>query len=246
MTIPQTNKAIYQRIVAAATAIVDQTARYVAPTQSHTALHQIQHLQKALNGELDLSYSNTLLEDLVRDGIPGSVAQKLSTALDQAARTLALKITSSFRDSWSKVLEVPRHHSMIPLNQLQEQIVKSHEALYRRRLSSWIQDVRAAAKSRVAASSLEKIDDSDVHEPSPPTRYEVRSSFNHVRLVHVCHCFVAEGKTQYYLPVLEAFFAENQFPSRADKNFLAKKSGMTYRQIHVWVRNFLILSRRMV
>lgn len=35
--------------------------------------------------------------------------------------------------------------------------------------------------------------------------------------------------------MLEAFFAEEQFPSRADKLFLAKKAGMSYRQIHVWV-----------
>lgn len=42
--------------------------------------------------------------------------------------------------------------------------------------------------------------------------------------------------------MLEAFFAEEQFPSRADKMFLAKKAGMSYRQIHVWVsvtRDFL-------
>lgn len=39
-----------------------------------------------------------------------------------------------------------------------------------------------------------------------------------------------------YVPLLEYFFEENPFPSRADKVFLAKKSGMTYKQIHVWVR----------
>lgn len=37
------------------------------------------------------------------------------------------------------------------------------------------------------------------------------------------------------MSVLEAFFAENQFPSRADKAFLAQKSNMTFNQIHVWV-----------
>ncbi|KIK76812.1 hypothetical protein PAXRUDRAFT_835224 [Paxillus rubicundulus Ve08.2h10] len=38
-----------------------------------------------------------------------------------------------------------------------------------------------------------------------------------------------------YVPLLEHFFDENPFPSHADKVFLAKKSGMAYRQIHVWV-----------
>jgi hypothetical protein len=36
--------------------------------------------------------------------------------------------------------------------------------------------------------------------------------------------------------LLEYFFAENPFPTHADKVFLARKSAMTYRQIHVWVR----------
>lgn len=40
-----------------------------------------------------------------------------------------------------------------------------------------------------------------------------------------------------YVPLLEYFFAENPFPSHADKAFLAKKSAMTYRQIHVWFQN---------
>ncbi|KAG2149576.1 homeodomain protein 2 [Suillus cothurnatus] len=40
-----------------------------------------------------------------------------------------------------------------------------------------------------------------------------------------------------YVPLLEYFFAENPFPTHADKAFLAKKSAMTYRQIHVWFQN---------
>ncbi|KIJ22094.1 hypothetical protein PAXINDRAFT_6211 [Paxillus involutus ATCC 200175] len=40
-----------------------------------------------------------------------------------------------------------------------------------------------------------------------------------------------------YVPLLEHFFDENPFPSHADKVFLAKKSGMTYKQIHVWFQN---------
>ncbi|KAG2076873.1 homeodomain protein 2 [Suillus decipiens] len=40
-----------------------------------------------------------------------------------------------------------------------------------------------------------------------------------------------------YVPLLEYFFAENPFPTHADKAFLAKKSAMTYRQINVWFQN---------
>ncbi|TFK56663.1 hypothetical protein OE88DRAFT_45292 [Heliocybe sulcata] len=47
------------------------------------------------------------------------------------------------------------------------------------------------------------------------------------------------GKTfnQDFMPVLEYMFAVNPRPSHADKAFLAKKSGMAYRQIHVWFQN---------
>lgn len=44
---------------------------------------------------------------------------------------------------------------------------------------------------------------------------------------------------QEYVPLLEHFFDENPFPTHADKEFLAKKSNMQYRQIHVWVSNVL-------
>ena len=44
---------------------------------------------------------------------------------------------------------------------------------------------------------------------------------------------------QAYLPLLEHFFDENPFPTHADKVFLAKKSNMQYRQIHVWVSIFV-------
>lgn len=50
-----------------------------------------------------------------------------------------------------------------------------------------------------------------------------------------------EGKSKPfnygYVPLLEHFFDENPFPSHADKTFLARKSDMTYKQIHVWFQN---------
>lgn len=39
------------------------------------------------------------------------------------------------------------------------------------------------------------------------------------------------------LPLLEHFFDQNSFPTHADKASLAKKSGMSYQQIHVWFQN---------
>lgn len=40
-----------------------------------------------------------------------------------------------------------------------------------------------------------------------------------------------------YLPILEHFFDGNPFPTHADKASLARKSGMSYQQIHVWFQN---------
>ncbi|KAI9570247.1 hypothetical protein HD554DRAFT_2170419 [Boletus coccyginus] len=42
---------------------------------------------------------------------------------------------------------------------------------------------------------------------------------------------------QEYVPLLEHFFEEDPFLTHADKMFLAKKSNMEYRQIHVWFQN---------
>jgi hypothetical protein len=45
---------------------------------------------------------------------------------------------------------------------------------------------------------------------------------------------------QDYTPVLEHFFQDNAYPSCSDKIMLAKKTGMEYRQIHIWVRQFFV------
>ncbi|KAF8560027.1 hypothetical protein OG21DRAFT_1492445 [Imleria badia] len=60
------------------------------------------------------------------------------------------------------------------------------------------------------------------HAPETPTKAatSISPSFNHD-----------------YVPLLEHFFEENPFPTHADKMFLAKKSNMEYRQIHVWFQN---------
>lgn len=47
-----------------------------------------------------------------------------------------------------------------------------------------------------------------------------------------------------YVPLLEHFFDEDPFPTHADKAFLARKSGMSYQQIHVWFQNRRSRSRR--
>lgn len=46
---------------------------------------------------------------------------------------------------------------------------------------------------------------------------------------------MANIQSKGYVPKLEAFFSLNKFPSRADRVFMAKQSGMTLRQINVWV-----------
>ncbi|KAI6109346.1 hypothetical protein EV401DRAFT_364663 [Pisolithus croceorrhizus] len=47
-----------------------------------------------------------------------------------------------------------------------------------------------------------------------------------------------------YLPLLEHFFDQNPFPTHADKASLARKSDMSYQQIHVWFQNRRSRSRK--
>ncbi|KAL5494910.1 hypothetical protein ACEPAI_372 [Sanghuangporus weigelae] len=42
---------------------------------------------------------------------------------------------------------------------------------------------------------------------------------------------------QKFVPFLEKCFSKNQRPSREDKELLAEKTGMSYKQIHVWFQN---------
>ncbi|KAL5535837.1 hypothetical protein ACEPAF_3931 [Sanghuangporus sanghuang] len=54
-----------------------------------------------------------------------------------------------------------------------------------------------------------------------------------------------EGKfDQNFVPFLEKCFSRNQRPSREDKELLAEKTGMSYRQIHVWFQNRRSRTRR--
>lgn len=48
----------------------------------------------------------------------------------------------------------------------------------------------------------------------------------------------------HYVPLLEHFFDDNPFPTHADKAFLARESGMSYQQIHVWFQNRRSRSRK--
>ncbi|KAG1757151.1 homeodomain protein 2 [Suillus lakei] len=66
----------------------------------------------------------------------------------------------------------------------------------------------------------------------------VTSYLKHSSAGEKTHTSICTAKFNHeYVPLLEYFFAENPFPTHADKAFLAKKSAMTYRQIHVWFQN---------
>lgn len=90
---------------------------------------------------------------------------------------------------------------------VEEKIAAAITSIYLKKVSALVDECIALAQSRVSTRKL--------------TRDQTKSS----------------GFNYGYIPLLEHFFEENPFPTRADKSFLAKKSGMTYRQIHVWFQN---------
>ncbi|KAI5115470.1 hypothetical protein M0805_001381 [Coniferiporia weirii] len=85
-------------------------------------------------------------------------------------------------------------------------------AMYERRVAEWRLGLITTVRTRFGPK-----EDAGITPPSQPKE---KLSFN-----------------RDFLPQLEYYFSHEQSPSRADKNAMAKKSGMTYRQIHVWFQN---------
>lgn len=80
-------------------------------------------------------------------GVSLTTAQKLAGSLERAAKAFQARLEAGFYESWSQITQLPRPDSMLPLDQLRSQLSASYEAVYNRRLDSWIKDIRKAALS---------------------------------------------------------------------------------------------------
>lgn len=96
---------------------------------------------------------------------------------------------------------------LLPRSSSDDKVTAIFTEFYLNSLHKWIKDMEATVSSHLSVGSRCKTEGK-----SKPFNYG-------------------------YVPLLERFFDDNPFPSHADKTFLAKKSDMTYKQIHVWFQN---------
>ncbi|KAH7930419.1 hypothetical protein BV22DRAFT_1191249 [Leucogyrophana mollusca] len=172
-----------------------------------TTLHH-DHLQQH-PPSITLPEPQPLLPLLLRLGASTEWAQGIDRVYQNRASELRLSFEVAVTHLFSKLVR----HSAARRNASEEKITSAVSMIYRKQLADWEAEAAVMVKNHI--SKLPK-DDSVAtvrrHKSAPP--------FN-----------------QEYVPLLEHYFNENPFPTRADKDFLAKKSGMEYRQIHVWFQN---------
>ncbi|KAG1813290.1 homeodomain protein 2 [Suillus subaureus] len=131
----------------------------------------------------------------------------ISVAMDQAYQKRALDLRAFYHSALALMCSNQAQYPSKFRYVPEQKILSTFTELYLRQLMAWRQDCVDFYLKHSSTSG-------NVQNLSGTSR------FNHE-----------------YVPLLEYFFAENPFPTHADKAFLAKKSAMTYRQIHVWFQN---------
>ncbi|KAH7907999.1 A mating type protein [Hygrophoropsis aurantiaca] len=143
------------------------------------------------------------------------VASDWAGDLDSAYQTRASELRKSYEAGITRLCSDLAHHPSIAHTASDAKIIGSLTTVYERKLAEWVGDIVSKVKDHISSASRKGAPAGHSHGSLKPA-----SSFN-----------------QEYVPLLEHYFEENPFPTRADKDFLAKKSGMEYRQIHVWFQN---------
>lgn len=114
----------------------------------------------------------------VAEGIPISVAQRLSDRLDKSLLSLRQTLEDGFQETWLKVLGTPRHNSMLPLDELHLQLCKTYQTIYDSKVMDWVTEIGRNALVRLARTD-------NGETPKTPGAHEARKPiFNQV----CCNC----------------------------------------------------------
>ncbi|KAN0100306.1 hypothetical protein V8E55_000290 [Tylopilus felleus] len=158
---------------------------------------------------IELPEPPALLPALVTAGARQEVAQAMQAAYHHRACEYREQALATISGACSKLAQIPSTCSHIS----NETIIAAFKQIYLNKLNTSISEGVALLQEKGPSVLRCK----EYNESVPP---KIPKTFN-----------------QQYVPLLEHFFDENAFPTHADKVFLAKKSNMTYRQIHVWFQN---------
>nr|BDD37068.1 homeodomain [Rhizopogon roseolus] len=151
-----------------------------------------------------------LLPGLLSIGMDESTALQIDRIYTSKAADLRQKNQTAIDHLLGEIAQIPSPH--ISVKHQEEMIMRTVVSTYMRNLQTWVHEAKATCQDHLPRLQQSKVPTID--------RSTGETKFNHA-----------------YVPLLEHFFDENPFPTHADKVFLAQKSGMTYRQIHIWFQN---------
>ncbi|KAL4070619.1 A mating type protein [Scleroderma citrinum] len=157
-----------------------------------------------------------LLPDLVKTGLELATAENLYQGFLKRISEFKQAVENNFCQMTSRLSDSKSTSGRAITSHIKEQLVNAYRIQYERAVESWARELLAFVSSHQDKLRCTR----NMHLETTHDSKSRTSLFN-----------------QEYVPLLEHFFDENPFPSRADKAFLAKKSRMTYRQIHVWFQN---------
>ncbi|KAI0361430.1 hypothetical protein OH77DRAFT_426887 [Trametes cingulata] len=168
--------------------------------------------------ELSLPAPQPLTSDLIALGIRGGPAREISAVVMRAAQNMKTTLERTYEERRPHIQAQSRQDPKIPF------LVSSlYRSFYTLALEQWKQYL------------LEKLTPRVLRIRATQVRREGQSSVGNS---------TKRTFNQRAVPVLEAFFKENAFPSRLEKYELAFKCEMDYRQIHVWFQNRRSRSRK--
>ncbi|KAI5115550.1 hypothetical protein M0805_000540 [Coniferiporia weirii] len=158
---------------------------------------------------LDVPDPATVSASLESDGIPKLIVDRFAVVFCQKCLALADRYKENYQKTALQLVEAG--DSPLPLRR----VLDAFQETYQKTTFRWLEEAKASIRERIA-----------------PVKKVVASATENT--------FVEKPKSRFNqnsVPLLEDYFEENMFPSRADKAFLARKFNMTYRQIHVWFQN---------
>ncbi|KAI0654244.1 hypothetical protein C8Q70DRAFT_1029633 [Cubamyces menziesii] len=163
--------------------------------------------------DLVLPPPGPIISQLVALGVGRDAAESVSSAFLRAASRLKSGCEADFRRRW-KSLGTRRRYFQD--DQSASLLSTAYTNIYTKQLNDWTTYLLEDVTPRVLRAQALRT----TCLAGPSRNSQQRRPFN-----------------QNAIPVLEAFFAQNAFPSRLEKYELASKCDMEYRQIHVWFQN---------
>lgn len=198
------------------------------PKSTSQIVHPVNKVIELQNPDL-----NQLLDELVSSGCPKATADELVSVHAKRCAELAQhyqEIHSNICQSLSPAMialedidYTGSELSSLAFTKLARP--RKLQQLYHRTTMSWSKDLLRSVRVWLASN-----------ERNGCTSTRSQNKFNQV-LKTISHCLalITYVLMQEFVPVLEKIFETSPFPTLAIKKALAKSSGMTTRQISVWV-----------